>query len=102
MITVASILATPALSVTLLYLALFLAFLLSAVIVIDSGFVASTIGTDVSAAAYLDIAWLAGSMGTVAGALGSNFDADDDIRNFPHVRRQAQRFQEREGETKAA
>ena len=41
---------------------------------------------------YVDIAWLAASMGTVAGSLGSNFDSEADIRRLTQGRREALRM----------
>lgn len=48
---------------------------------------------------YLDIAWLSAAMGVVAGALGSSFDNDTDLRNLTHGQRERQRmFTEEERE----
>lgn len=92
----ASTVTTLGLAVTFLYLALFLGIFMAALVVIDAGFMAETIGSEASMTNYLDIAWLSASLGTAAGALGSNFDDEDDIRTLTHGRRQVQRFRERQ------
>ena len=40
---------------------------------------------------YLDIAWLSAAMGVVAGALGSSFDKDTNLRSLTHGQRERQR-----------
>lgn len=40
----------------------------------------------------LNIAWLSASLGTVAGALGTSFDSDVDVRKLTHGRRQMMRY----------
>ena len=54
-----------------------------------------TIGVEVSLWNYVDIAWLSASMGTVAGALGSNFDSPDDISELTHGGSSGSRVRER-------
>lgn len=88
----ASTVATLVMAVALLYVALFVGILLTGLVIIESGFMAETIGTEVSLRNYVDIAWLSASLGTVAGALGSNFDDPKDIRSLTHGRRHALRF----------
>lgn len=88
----ASTVATLVMAVALLYAALFVGILLTGLVVIESGFMAETIGAEVSLRNYVDIAWLSASLGTVAGALGSNFDDPQDIRSLTHGRRHALRF----------
>lgn len=95
----ASTVVTLTLTVALFYTALFLGILTGAVVVIDSGFMAETIKKPTSGWNYVDIAWLSASMGTVAGALGSNFDNETDLRNLTHGRRQSMRYREKDSET---
>lgn len=64
---------------------------LSAVIVIDPDYLAVTLQQDASVVRYLDIAWLSAAMGVVAGALGSSFDEDADLRTLTHGQRERQR-----------
>ncbi|APX31792.1 hypothetical protein BH708_02630 [Brachybacterium sp. P6-10-X1] len=94
----ASTVATLFVAVASLYAVLFVGILLGGLIVIEAGFMSKTIGVEVSPWNYVDIAWLSASMGTVAGALGSNFDSRDDISELTHGRRQAQRFRQRQEE----
>ena len=93
-----STLATLLVAVAVLYAALFAGILVAALVVIESGFMEQTIGTSVSLMNYVDIAWLSASMGTVAGALGSNFDSTADVRSLTHGSRYAQRFQAQDNE----
>lgn len=92
----ASTLVTLGLAVSLLYVVLFVGIFLTALVVIDSGFMTSTLGVEATVLNYVNIAWLSASMGTVAGALGSSFDSEEHIRNLTHGQRQAQRYEERE------
>ncbi len=92
----ASTVATLLLSVILLYLVLFIGILIGGIGVIESGFMSSKIGAEASLGNYVDIAWLSASMGTVAGALGSNFDSEDTIRELTHGKRLTQRFKQRQ------
>ncbi|MBG6216265.1 hypothetical protein IWX75_000702 [Arthrobacter sp. CAN_A6] len=39
---------------------------------------------------YLNLSWLAASMGITAGALGSNFDGDQAVREATYSRREHQ------------
>lgn len=93
----ASTVVTLLVTVGLLYAVLFVGILVGALVVIETGFMAKTIGVEVSLWNYVDIAWLSASMGTVAGALGSNFDSTDSINELTHGRRQAQRFRQKQG-----
>lgn len=90
----ASTVVTLVVSVTVLYIGLFVGIFLSALIVIDTGFMSSTIGTRATVWDYVAIAWLSASMGTVAGALGSNFDSQVDVRELTHGRRQEMRYRD--------
>lgn len=79
-------------SVGLLYLMLFTAILVVGMLLIDPEFLANTIGDDAGFITYVNIAWLSASMGTVAGAVGSNFDDDIDLRNLTQGSRELQRY----------
>ncbi|WP_022872917.1 hypothetical protein [Nesterenkonia alba] len=80
------------LSVAVLYGLLFLAILTMGLFVIEPGFMGETLGGEVTLVEYAHIAWLAASMGTVAGAFGSNFDDDADLRNLTQGSRELQRY----------
>ncbi|RJN32496.1 hypothetical protein [Nesterenkonia natronophila] len=79
-------------SVGILYLMLFVAILLVGLLLIDPEFLGDTIGEEAALGSYVDIAWLSASMGTVAGAIGSNFDDDADLRNLTQGSREMQRY----------
>lgn len=71
-----------------LYATLVIGILVGGLIVIDPDFMAQTIGlSEAKFTNYLDIAWLSAAMGVVAGALGSSFDSDVDVRNLTHAQR---------------
>ena len=89
----ASAIVSLALSVILLYLALFSGIAFAAMTVIDAGFMSQVLERPASWANYLEIAWFSASMGTVAGALGSNFDNTEDIRELTQGQRNAHRYQ---------
>lgn len=77
--------------VVALYIALWVFIFVAGVIVIDPTFMASVIGGDVSITNYMAIAWLSASMGVVAGALGSGFDDQMDLRHITMGSRERQR-----------
>ena len=83
--------ATVALSVGLMYAVLFLVLLLGSLAVIDLGYLEAELGHPVDLLVYARLSWLAASLGTVAGALGSNFDSDEAIREATYNRRDLQR-----------
>lgn len=65
---------TVALAATIMYLILFLALFTASLVVIDQEFLASQVEHEVSLVEYLNLAWLAASLGTMGGAIGSSFD----------------------------
>lgn len=78
---------TLLLCVIALYVSLVAGILVAGLIVIDPQFMSQTIQAPASFGNYLDIAWLSAALGVVAGALGSSFDSDADIRNLTHGQR---------------
>lgn len=86
-----STIVTLVLCMLLLYLSLVLLILGGALVVIDPSFMRQVIGHEIGWRNYLDIAWLSAAMGTVAGALGSSFDAETDLRKLTHGQRERQR-----------
>lgn len=88
----ASTVVTLFLAVILMYVALYLGILIAALVVIESGFMRSMIGTSISLGNYLEIAWLSASLGIMAGALGANLDSSESVRNLTHGSRGAQRY----------
>lgn len=88
----ASTVVSLAVSVATLYALLFTGILVVGLMLIDPQFMSDTIGEEADFTTYLDIAWLSASMGTVAGAIGSNFDDDVDLRHLTQGSREAQRY----------
>ncbi|CDP87417.1 MULTISPECIES: hypothetical protein [Mycolicibacterium] len=74
-----------------MYVLLFLVVLLGALTIIPSGFLGSTLGHPVSWRDYAELAWLASSLGTFAGALGSSFESDYAVRSATYGKREQQR-----------
>ncbi|MDY6808132.1 MAG: hypothetical protein SW127_03855 [Actinomycetota bacterium] len=70
---------TVGFSAVVLYVGLFVATLIAAVVVIESEFMSQTLGQAVGLREYVCLAWLATSMGMVAGGLGSSADSYDDV-----------------------
>ncbi|SDS79485.1 hypothetical protein SAMN04489751_2887 [Brevibacterium sandarakinum] len=71
-----------------LYILLVAGILVASLIVIDPEFMAQIIHRPrAEFTNYLDIAWLSAAMGVVAGALGSTFDSDVDVKNITHAQR---------------
>lgn len=82
---------TVGVSVLLMYLVLFAVMLTMSLVVVESGYLESQVGRPVGFRQYFDLAWLAASLGIMAGALGSSFDSDDAVREATY----SQRFHER-------
>lgn len=87
----ASTVITVFLSVALMYLVLYTILLCGAVTVIAADYLESQLGHPVTLLDYAQLSWLAASLGTMAGALGSNFDSDHAIREATYSRRAHQR-----------
>lgn len=86
-----STLVTVGVSVLLMYVILVAVMLALSLAVIDASFLRSEVMHPVGLGDYLRLAWLSASMGTLAGALGSNFDSADAVREATYSRRYHQR-----------
>ncbi|MFC6090043.1 hypothetical protein [Saccharothrix lopnurensis] len=82
---------TLAIGVACMYVILFVLALLAAVVLIDSGYFAQTLGHPVGAGSYLKLVWLCTSVGIVAGALGSSLEDEEAVRNATYGRRERER-----------
>ena len=71
---------TLVIGVACFYAALFVVVTAAALIVIESSFIEKTLGHSAGLGSYLTIAWVAASLATVAGALGSGVETDDSVR----------------------
>ena len=84
---------TVGLSVALMYVLLYLVLLGAALTVITGDYLAGQLDHPVSIADYLRLAWLAASLGTMGGAIGSNFDSEHAINRATYSRREYERRQ---------
>lgn len=83
--------ATVSLGVGCAYLLLLTVTFAAAGVAIDASLLHSEVGHPVSWADYALIAWMASSVGIVAGALGSTFESDDAVRQATYSRREQER-----------
>lgn len=81
------------LGTAMMYVLLWGALFLTALAVIAASYLESELGHPVTLLDYAHLSWLAASLGTLAGALGSNFDSDAAIREATYSRRVHQRRQ---------
>ncbi|GAB3666398.1 hypothetical protein GCM10027591_15250 [Zhihengliuella somnathii] len=94
----AATVATVVLSVTFMYAILFVLLFLGSVTIVDAGYLKDQLNHAVDIGDYLSLSWLAASLGTMAGSLGSNFDGESSIREATYSRRAQQRRQLAEAE----
>ncbi|WP_043536667.1 hypothetical protein [Saccharomonospora cyanea] len=73
------------------YLVLFVVTFAGAFTVIESGYLARSLGHPVGLGDYLTLAWLASSMGTFAGALGSSLENEEAVYRAAYSRRERER-----------
>lgn len=78
-------------AVALLHAILFAGLLLLSAVVVEPTYLADQLRHSVTVADYLHLAWFSASMGTIAGALGSNFDDENVVREGTYSRRWHQR-----------
>ncbi|MDO5669250.1 MAG: hypothetical protein Q4G50_04550 [Corynebacterium sp.] len=74
-----------------LHFAVWLIMVLASVAVIPRAYLEGELERDVGMITYLSIAWLSASLGAMAGALGSNFDRDVEIRSATYNLREHER-----------
>ncbi|MFC4902159.1 hypothetical protein [Kocuria oceani] len=89
----ASTVITVWLSVAMMYAVLWSLLFAVSLAVIEADYLQSQLGHPVGVLDYVHLSWLAASLGTLAGALGSNFDSDEAIREATYSRREHQRRQ---------
>ncbi|MBD8507422.1 hypothetical protein HT102_13110 [Hoyosella sp. G463] len=87
---------TVGLGVSMMYVGLYIATFIAALIVISWDFLGTTLGEPASLADYAKLAWLSTSMGTVAGALGSSAEDKDEIQRAAFANRERERRSARE------
>lgn len=83
---------TVVVAAVMMYVALFLMLLTAALVLIPDHYLASELEQDsATLLTYIDLTWLATSMGIMAGAVGSSFDDDDAIRDATYSLRESER-----------
>jgi hypothetical protein len=79
---------TLAVAVLFSYAVLFVLVLVAALIFLDSGFMQTILGHSVGLGNYVVLAWVATSLATVAGALGSGLEDAETVREATYGYRQ--------------
>lgn len=82
---------TVMVAAVMMYATLFLMLLTAALVLIPGEYLAGELEHESSFLDYLDLTWLATSMGIMAGAVGSSFDDDDAIRDATYSLRESER-----------
>lgn len=82
---------TVAVAALMVYGGLFLLLFVASAVVIPPHHLTETLGVEAGIQHYLKLAWLAASLGLIAGAIGSSFDDDDAIRNATYSLRESER-----------
>ncbi len=93
---------TIGMTTIILYAAVWAMMFLAAVAVIPQSYLEGELERDVGLLTYLSIAWLSASLGAMAGALGSNFDRDVEIRSATYNLREYERRSQAERERREA
>jgi hypothetical protein len=81
------------LGVILLYVGLLAIGFLADRVVLDDGLLSSATGELATVGQHLRVVWLAASIATVAGALGTGFESDDAVRQAAYGYRQRERLE---------
>lgn len=85
-------------SVALMYLMIAVGLLGLGLVVIDESLLRSELMRSVGLSNYVAVAWAAASLGMLFGALGSNFDSDDEIREATYSQREYERRQRQDAD----
>jgi hypothetical protein len=89
---------TLLLGAAILYAALFALTLLGAGLVIDADVLSDALSHDAGIGDYAALAWMASSLGTIAGGLGAGLESDEAVREAAYGYR-VERTSERESRT---
>ena len=76
----AATIVTVGTGVGIMYLGLLAVMFVLAIVVMDAGYLETQLERPVSVMDYVHLAWLSSCLGAFAGALGSNFDDEDAVR----------------------
>lgn len=83
--------ATITIGVLCAYVLLYVVIIISALVVIPPDYLSVTLKHRAGFADFATIAWLAASMGTIAGALGSGLASEDAVRQAAYSKREQER-----------
>lgn len=83
---------TLLIGVVCMYVLLFALTMVAATVVISAGYLGHVLGHPADVMSYVKIAWIASSMGTVAGALGAGLESEASIRQATYSRRVHERW----------
>ncbi|MFC0337891.1 hypothetical protein SAMN05421848_1316 [Kushneria avicenniae] len=84
---------TLGIGVLFYYVTLFILFFLCAWLLVPPAVMGQTLGHEAGWLQFLSLAWLAASMGTIGGALGSGLESDETVRSATYGYRQQARQQ---------
>lgn len=90
---------TLSVAVVLYYSVLLALFLIAVVLFVPPDLLESKLGHAIVLLDYVKLAWLAASVATIAGALGSGLESDETVRNATYGHRQLQRKKAAQEET---
>jgi len=90
---------TLAMGVACMYLILYILTLVATFVIIDPSFLSKQIGYASTFGDYVVIAWLASSVGIVAGALGSSFESEEATLKATYGKRERERQRKSRGLT---
>lgn len=79
--------ATVVFGVTALYLSVFVASLLGALLLIEPSLLSEALGRDTDVWDYVRLAWLSSALGTIGGALGATLETDEAVREAAYAHR---------------
>jgi hypothetical protein len=79
--------ATVVFGITALYLFVFVASLLAALLLIEPSLFSESLGRDMGAWDYVRLAWLLSTLGTIGGALGATLETDETVREAAYAYR---------------
>lgn len=87
-------------SILMYYVALFALFLVAVTIFVPPGLFSNQTGQEISILNYFKLAWLATSVSTAAGAIGSGLEKTDEVRKMTYGYRQYIRYEQIKQEEK--
>lgn len=82
---------TVVIAAAAMYVLLFIALFLGSLVVIDQAFLSFELDHEATISEYLNLAWLAASLGTLGGAIGSSFDEAKSVQRATFSQREVER-----------